>query len=192
MIDADLSERGLRQALELGQLTEAWDPELVVCSPLTRALKTALILFKKGPVVIHPGLAELSHQRNPIPENRGRSFGELLKDASLQKLGLTHARVTIDLIKDLGWPKPSPLDGFDFLRYREEERIVIVSHHNFIQSKLRGVFNEYVENCEPIYASVSFSETKYHFEIHETPHHWCSTSGLSFGTSELAHTDANA
>jgi hypothetical protein len=184
LVDADLSERGLSQAFELARYIQSWSeegesgPELILSSPLTRAMKTALIVCKKGPMIIHPGLAELNHRR-PIPENRGRSVSELLKDDSLKDLGLDDIRVSLDLARDLGWPESSPHDGVDFLRNRKETRIVIFSHHNYISNKLRGVYSGYVENCSPIFATVRFAGSKHSIEVHDTPYSWCLVSKTS-------------
>lgn len=45
----------------LNQITEAFAPELVVTSPLSRAIQTALVAFDHSdvPVLVHPHIKEL-------------------------------------------------------------------------------------------------------------------------------------
>jgi len=60
---------------------------LVVSSPLTRALSTALLAFRdrspECPMVVHPGCRELG---SGIPENKPRSLQELQSDSRLKSL----------------------------------------------------------------------------------------------------------
>jgi hypothetical protein len=148
-------------------------------SPLTRALKTALILFEEEPIIVHPGLAELNHRR-PIPENKGRRLKELLDDESLIQLGFgTSERVKTELIDAYGWPETREADGLNFLGGRSEKRVVIVSHHNFILSQLRDHFWGGVENCDPIHTVVSFDELGHpHVELHAMKHAWFCEASL--------------
>ena len=149
-------------------------PELIVSSPLTRALRTALIVFNEEEkrIVVHPGFAELNHRR-PIPENKGRSVREILKDDSLIRLGLT-TKVDLSHAEDLDWPRSSTMDGLEFLRSRPETRIVCFSHHNYILRQFDTYLPYGVPNCEPIHAIIEFYASSGHrVRLAETPHAWC-------------------
>jgi len=165
----------VRAAKERNQL----DPELVLTSPLTRALKTALTAFRDDKVLAHPGFAELNDRR-PIPENRGRTLEELLCDGDMLEMGLED-RVDLSHVQALAWPSGSTIDGMEFLRERPEERVVIFSHHNYIQRQLEHSLH-YVPNCEPIHVIVDFYETSHRVRLSDAQHRWWNlSSSTRFG-----------
>jgi len=81
-IDAPLTDLGLSQAEEAREYIASWreKPELIVCSPLTRAIQTAAVMFKDvlgdgcARMVIRPELREFWANNN---ENMGRTLAEL-------------------------------------------------------------------------------------------------------------------
>ena len=88
-LDAPLSAEGVRQAERAADKVAAWalKPTLVVCSPLTRALQTAALVFAKelaegtARLVIRPELREFFAH---MPEAKGRPLAELLACPRLQ------------------------------------------------------------------------------------------------------------
>ena len=90
LADAPLTERGLEQARQGAATIAAWrvQPELIVCSPLTRALQTAALLYESAllrgtPLVVRPELREFFGH---LIEARGRPVEQLLADARLRAL----------------------------------------------------------------------------------------------------------
>ncbi len=83
--DCHCSAKGVRQAYALPDRLTAHGGlagvELVITSPLTRALTTALLGFRDRPagvrIVAHPALKELDSGATPMPENCGRALEEL-------------------------------------------------------------------------------------------------------------------
>ena len=88
-LDAPLSAEGVRQAERAAGKVASWAlrPTLVVCSPLTRALQTAALVFVKelaegtARLVIRPELREFFAH---MPEAKGRPLAELLACPRLQ------------------------------------------------------------------------------------------------------------
>lgn len=90
LADAPLTERGLEQARQGAAAIAGWrvQPELIVCSPLTRALQTAALLFEPAllsgtPLVVRP---ELREYFGHLIEARGRPIEQLLAEPSLRAL----------------------------------------------------------------------------------------------------------
>lgn len=76
--DASLTKEGLRQAQDLIQYEFGDEPELIVSSPLTRALHTALVAFPNhSKVLIHYDLAEIGSR---VPENTPRPIQHVLRE----------------------------------------------------------------------------------------------------------------
>ena len=152
--DCHLSKKGAEQA------RRAWDgrppPQLIVVSPLTRALATTLLCFHQFPtvpIVCHPLVMEAVTVEDCIPENMPRSLSELAADP---QLCMHPAFGTIDFTM-LGpeWPKDvfstSPLSKVSsfltWLSNRPEASIVVVSHYYTIRSLVNC---DRVKNCVPL------------------------------------------
>lgn len=129
-------------------------PDLVVVSPLTRAIQTALIAFEGFdiPMICHPGLKE---KGDKLPENIRREKGELIRD---KKLNQYEAFADIDfslVIEEKVWSmsKKSKRVNFahdsliEWLKRRKEERILLVTHYKVIKDLFPTGFEE-VENCK--------------------------------------------
>jgi hypothetical protein len=154
--DCGLSRVGVQQAQalrgKLAGLSLAPEPELLLCSPLKRAIQTALHAFPDSRrIVVHPGLTERGGR---IPENQPCARAELEADTEL--MGLQGSGSLDFSLLPSGWPSASetPHTGaeralLDFLGRREERYIVAVTHHNLSQ-KLLGWRTRRVENCDPM------------------------------------------
>ena len=129
-------------------------PDLVVVSPLTRAIQTALIAFEGFdiPMICHPGLKE---KGNKLPENIRREKRELIRD---KKLNQHEAFADIDFslaIEEKVWSmsKKSKRVNFahdsliEWLKRRKEERILLVTHYKVIKDLFPTGFEE-VDNCK--------------------------------------------
>jgi broad specificity phosphatase PhoE len=135
--------------------------ELVVVSPLTRALQTACHIFSAGvppPFICHPAVAEIGG----IPENNARPLSALCKDSDLNRLQ-PFASIDFSLLgAEPTWPptarvhkqsRAAAAETFlAWLRERPEQIIVVVSHHNFLQGLLKTTAS--VANCAPIVVEV--------------------------------------
>jgi len=174
LLDSDLSAAGLAQLAAMQSELGGVAPDLVVSSPLTRALRTALALFPTAaPVIAHPGLAEVNSFET-IPENVGRPWKRLMQDASLSGL----ERVDASLVEASSWPhrltaegRPSSTaaDAVAFLLVRPERRIVLVGHCNWAQDNIPGV--GYVRNLDPIHLVLRAGE----FHLSSGKHDWFAT-----------------
>jgi broad specificity phosphatase PhoE len=91
LLDCHCSSKGISQAYSLPERLTAHGGvsgvELVVSSPLTRALTTALLGFRDRPehvpIVVHPACRETGSE---IPENQARSVAALERDKDLSSL----------------------------------------------------------------------------------------------------------
>jgi broad specificity phosphatase PhoE/tRNA U38,U39,U40 pseudouridine synthase TruA len=159
LLDADLSPKGQRQAKDLKKdlLIQQYlcDIDLVIISPLTRALRTATLGFKhlseKVPFVCYPGLKERNNNKKKVlPENIARPIEKIVKENKMLQ------RVSFDLIP-LNWPPDSSsytLDRFnDWLLARPETTIVVVCHLNIIRT-LVPRYDQTISNCTPILCSL--------------------------------------
>lgn len=93
MVDAKLHETGFEKMEELGGLVvhdRRFDEmELILCSPMTRAIQTCCLVFKHStcPIVLVPELAEFGiTPRMTGYENRGRNCEQIKADPNLQAL----------------------------------------------------------------------------------------------------------
>ena len=135
VIDAPLTEIGLKQASDLG---DSWldkkDIELVLVSPLMRCLQTATAIFDpETPMKCQEFLREY-----PIGEDtcNKRSDTETLKD-KFPTVNFTD----INLLNDSLWTEErESIEGLDqrieemitYIRGRPEHKIAIVSHSSYI------------------------------------------------------------
>jgi broad specificity phosphatase PhoE len=158
LTDCGLSAYGAWQAKELPAVLgeEAFDSiELVLSSPLTRALKTACLGFPEKPVTVHHALREVGSM---IPENIPRPINRVLKDlrsdpdineAAVQRID------AVTLLPD-SWParhdtpprvvRRDRIRGvFAWLaREREERCVAVVCHYHVIRSALSDP-----HSCQP-------------------------------------------
>lgn len=149
------------------QARYSWDdnkvlPELIVVSPLTRAIQTALIAFEKYriPTVCHPDLRESGSSK--LPENTFRGVEDLFNDKKLKKY---HGFREIDFgLLEMGVSFPETPrkktvkylydDLLTWLYKRPEKTILLVTHYNVIKNILPSI-TEPVENAK-IYTTVLY------------------------------------
>lgn len=176
--DAPLAPSGEDQARKLrGLLVERGGPhvELVVCSPLTRALQTAIIAFGDAgvPILPHPGIRENGARGCGAPGSRqqpectGRCLADLRSDMRLQSRSVDwSATFAIESSSAAWWSETIEtqecLDGrlndfCDWLARRPEVSFAVVCHFNVITRLLRTRRMQ-VENCRPYYCTVSGRE----------------------------------
>ena len=102
---------------------------LVVASPLSRAIQTALLAFDN--VLVHPAVIE---RGGGVPENIPRSI-----DALEEEFG---DRVDFSLLRTDVWPRKqteADLKAFvEWLDNRPEETIYVVCHYNTINRLTRA------------------------------------------------------
>jgi len=161
LVDCFLTQKGMNQAHELrkeiNDLHNIFKFELVVTSPLTRAVATCLLCFghlstefnvNDGvPFICHPDLAETGGK---IPENRGRDVKDILKD--LDKHFIATKPIDFSLLPS-SWPDAvggSVSYFMEWLAQRPEKNIAVVCHHNVIKSLLGNSITT-VPNCVPIH-----------------------------------------
>ena len=160
--DCGLSDYGIQQAMELGN--SLLSVELVVCSPLMRALQTSLIAFgTKVPILCHYHLREIG---SPIPENCPRRMEHVLHDLRRQNLDTTGVDYT--QLQPPRWPDstndvPKVVRSRDHIpnvfrwlvSHRPEKVIAVVCHYHVIRAALRldcGSLDPSLKpiNCQPI------------------------------------------
>ena len=154
--DANLTHEGVRQARELVNYHFGErEPELVVSSPLTRALHTAILGFPNPEqrILIHYDLAEVGSR---VPENTPRPIQQVFKD-----LEITDRVVDAKTLVPNTWPIVS-YDGknnrgkairraMEYLYVeRAEKTIAVVCHFNVIRQILEDGANVRPQNAMPI------------------------------------------
>lgn len=162
LMDCSLTRKGVEQARGLRAHTDQIGAELIVVSPLKRALLTALNGFPTADnIIIHPHLCERGSR---IPENQPRPFVEMASDKELLVHPKWHSIDTSLLPRD--WPESHAVskqrDDSSLVRWlslRSEKTIAVVCHHNTIQHLIglrdrmpvitRANFSR-IENCLPI------------------------------------------
>ena len=162
----------------------------MISSPLTRALRTALIVYEDEKILVHPGFAELHESwHHQIPENLGRPLSQLLEDPSLSFHGIE--RVDFTYLQD--WPNQKESYehlGLEFLATRSEKRFVVFTHHNWIINVLRHHSPRRVQNCCQVHVFLQYDGKKVKVYPAESPHQWCNPS-YSFDSDTEDQDDAN-
>mmetsp|Transcript_19742 Transcript_19742/g.29932 ORF Transcript_19742/g.29932 Transcript_19742/m.29932 type:complete len:275 (-) Transcript_19742:111-935(-) len=160
LLDAGLSPTGMRQAGKLAKdkrLQE--DVELVISSPLTRALHTAVLGFGQSrcDIVVHYDLCELGSR---VPENTARKMQHVLKDIK-EARGSDGLAIDYTSFMPATWPvdnyagKASRSNSIRrVMQYlyeeREEETIAIVCHFHVIREIVDEGGSLRPENANPI------------------------------------------
>ncbi len=132
--DAKLTERGIRQASALQDIVSTWDVQLVVVSPLTRALQTACHAFHKTSVPMRADPLVTEYYSHLI-ECKGREKPEILKEERLRQLR-RFSDVCFERVHPQWWldcdnvERPSRF--LDKAATFPEERLCVVSHFGTI------------------------------------------------------------
>jgi len=159
--DCGLSDVGIQQASKLGNSLSV---DLVISSPLQRALQTSLTAFGPAtPILCHYHLREIG---SPIPENCPRRMAHVLED--LKRLNLDTSCLDYEKLQPPGWPDssndaPKVVRSRDHIpnifkwiaSHRPEQTIAVVCHYHVIRAALRledGSHDPALKpsNCEPI------------------------------------------
>eukprot|EP00122_Pirum_gemmata_P021497 Pgem_evm2s20025 len=153
--DAALTPKGVSQARAIEQYTKLWGIELLVSSPLTRAIMTACNAFEFSahsdvPYIALPQVMEFFPG---LVENLGRTTDELKNDVKLNELkrfkDMDHTLITENWWECCG--DSSRIEQFSvFLRHRKEDIIAVVSHWGFIHNLINewGFGSVSMENCD--------------------------------------------
>lgn len=180
LLDAPLSQMGQRQALEA---VPPRDIDLIVCSPLTRTIQTACLVFRGTdfehiPMIAHPDASEFAVKKAMAGhENTGRHFNDIATDERL--LNLPRFK-TIDFSLLSGYKEEHGTDwwieGVDharihakisrlkiWLEERPEKRIAIVGHCNALMKLLNTKFR--IPNALPIYCVLNRPFTGGHVRV---------------------------
>lgn len=146
--DPRLTERGLAQARTLRDDPRLVDAELVVVSPLARALQTAMEIFGEGPSKGHFVVSPLHSERNAARCDRGRPKTEIVADfpgiqawEGFAELPENWMHPRSDAKK---WRKERLPAFRAWLEARPEQHVVVVGHGEFF----RGLCGKHMDNCE--------------------------------------------
>lgn len=152
-IDALLTEKGMGQARDLHSRTEALRPELLVTSPMRRALQTGLLAFE--PHVSNDGLKVLAHEL--CHERAGKhTCDKRLPKADLASLFPAVDFEILDSEEDPFWGDGSTREDLpslanraarflEWLVSRPERHLAVAAHSAF----LLALFNAAMEcDCE--------------------------------------------
>jgi broad specificity phosphatase PhoE len=159
--DCDLTEKGVSEALHISKLFTEEDLasiQLVISSPLTRALHTASLAFQDKNILVHYDLREVGSK---VPENNPRDMKFVLRDLG-PTLSQRDETVTVDAdsLRPEDWPRdysPSVVKK-DRIRKvlhwiyeeRPETTIAIVCHYNVIRSAVVDGIRLKPHNAIPI------------------------------------------
>jgi broad specificity phosphatase PhoE len=171
--DCFLSPKGISEASQIQYMlnhSPSEPIELVIVSPLTRALATTVLglghLKSEGyeqnpPFICHPDLAETG---GSIPENMGRPINQVRRDLQRELQYYGDEGSVADVVESIdfslvppSWPSSSKEEihssaagtFLQWLHARQERVIVVVCHHNVILSLLRYTIT-HVPNATPI------------------------------------------
>jgi broad specificity phosphatase PhoE len=145
--DANLTDLGIEQSKELGRTIDTFD--LVVCSPLSRTLQTALNVFGEIPIIVLDELME--YPLGSHTPNKRKKKTELIK--------LYPSCFNFDNIfenpPDFNKPEECQdlklrIQAFnDWLMKRPETKIAVVGHCSFL-SVFLNISKTMIKHCSPI------------------------------------------
>jgi methyltransferase-like protein 6 len=161
LVDCGLTEKGKSQSLGMKKLFSDEDfdlIELVISSPLTRALQTALMAFPQKDILVAYPLREIGSK---VPENQPRSMEHVLKDLSdLLVARPDSASFDCQTLRPADWPRdytPSVVRRdqlralFRYLYHERHESVfAIVCHFNVIRSMVTDGSSLKPSNAAPI------------------------------------------
>jgi glucosyl-3-phosphoglycerate phosphatase len=171
IFDSPLTARGEKQACEIQAKFPFLQPQLVVSSPLTRALQTARLAFSRTPLVVRPDLREQRHSSCDIGQsgltllNRFSELGPQLADLPDQWWGPgSHTELhALGYVPHTLREKDEEVcarlhEVLQFIQARPEQRIVLVGH-GVLFFHLTG---NWLENCElhPYYLASGISSCR--------------------------------
>jgi len=178
LTDCGLTLTGIDQATRIPEsLGEAYQRiELIVSSPLTRALQTAVTGFAGKPVMVHYDLREVGS--TTIPENVPRKMKDVLADLGCH---VDMTIVDVDTFRPDQWPRhhdtPPKVIRRDHIRRvfqwigsRPEKCVAVVCHYHVIRAALQDPWdcsgpNIHPENGVPIACELSVVAGRIRLEI---------------------------
>jgi broad specificity phosphatase PhoE len=162
LTDCGLTSTGRNQAKQIPNLLGDVSIDLVLSSPLTRALNTAVLDCPNHDILVHYELRELGSR---IPENNPRPMKNVFKtlQADIEDHASFGVNIDINSLQPANWPNPphstiSKRDrlhmAFEWLyKERTERTIAVVCHYNVIRAMLQdrlGRTNIRPQNADPI------------------------------------------
>ena len=146
-IDPLLTEKGLSQASALAQDPKLAAPNLIVVSPMSRAIQTAVAAFGQSPgcrIVLTP----LHSERWSAPCDQGRPKSELVAQFPFvrewEEFDALPEIWTPTEASDVDWKKTRVPAFLAWLKMQPEAKIVVVGHGAFFAHLL----GKHLRNCE--------------------------------------------
>lgn len=146
--DCGLTDRGVEESKALPELLgdHYKKIELVVTSPLKRALQTAVIGFPQQDIVVNYDLMEIGRD---APENSPKAMDEVLREIDKDMKGRDKdSQLDYESLMPKKWPQSTKSDtpsrriqgAFEWI-YMDcrEQTIAVVCHNNLIRSAIYGV-----------------------------------------------------
>jgi broad specificity phosphatase PhoE len=158
--DCGLTNRGYKEAKDISTLLteeQLGSIELVISSPLKRALHTALLGLPNHKIMVQYDLAEVG---GSIPENSAEPMEDVLEDLRDGMEGRAEsAELDYLSLQPKEWPHPQFNESnakrmrkvFEWMCTREEQVFAVVCHYNVIRSAVYGAKSAICpENAVPI------------------------------------------
>ena len=130
--DEDLNETGIKEAYELREKLENISYDVIISSPLKRALHTANIINSKNKEII---IDERLRERNP-----GNLSGKPLEVTNREEYWNYYAKIQYGTSENIREFFDREKDFLDELKTREYKSIIIVAHSG-ISKVFYGYFN---------------------------------------------------
>ena len=147
-LDPSLTEAGLAQATEVAQDPRLANPELVVVSPLSRAVQTAAAIFGEQPKC-RTVLTALHSERWSALCDQGRPKSQLAElhpfVRSWEGFDLLPEDWTPTQSSDTEWKRTRVPAFLAWLKAQPEANIVVVGHGAYFAALLGG---KHLSNCE--------------------------------------------
>jgi len=155
LLDARLTEEGIRQAEELKLLCKDLNEELIVVSPLSRALTTATVAFSssKAKIIAHESLREqhgvhVCDKRRSVTELRAdfpRVDFSLLESEEDLLFHVSNRETRVAMVE-------RGIQLLEWIRTRPEKNIVVVGHSSWLLTLFNAVLT-----CEDQRSALWFS-----------------------------------
>ena len=152
--DAGLTEQGIAQAKALQKELEQLDLDLVIVSPLTRALQTcqnALPSSYTGPIIVLPEIAEICSSYYSCGQKRSileRKFPNTFDWSNIDMDDIWWWEYDKKHRSESNEYQHKRIEKFrQFIKERSENRIAVFSHGDYLWEFLEGK-RPYLANCQ--------------------------------------------
>ena len=149
--DEDLNETGIKEAYELREKLENISYDVIISSPLKRALHTANIINSKNKEII---IDERLRERNP-----GNLSGKPLEVTNREEYWNYYAKIQYGTSENIRDFFDRVKDFLDELKTREYKSIIIVAHSG-ISKVFYGYFNGIPKDGEFLNLGLNNCEVK--------------------------------